>query len=83
MKTGLVSLENAGYTKKQRIAIAQDRPRWNEKVFPRNESERGRSNGPDKLRDYDDVFAAVFVGQMSSRQGESNHGNYQYEANQP
>ena len=52
-------------------------------MFPGDEGERTRRDRAEKLRDHDDVFAAVFVRQMSRRQRKANDRNREHQADKP
>ena len=51
-------------------------------MFPGNDGERSGRDRAEKLRDHDDMFAAVFVRQMSRRQRQTNHRNREHQADQ-
>src|SRR6266567_2012280 len=47
-------------------------------MFPGNDGERSGRDRTEKLRDHDDMFAAVFVRQMSRGQRQTNHRNREH-----
>src|SRR6476659_2835465 len=51
-------------------------------MLPGNDSERSRSDRAEKLRDHDDMFAAVFIRQMSGGQRKANDWNREHQADQ-
>ena len=51
-------------------------------MLPGNDGERGRRDRAEKLRDHDDMFAAVFVRQMSGGQRKANDRNGEHQTNQ-
>src|SRR6188472_3992016 len=51
-------------------------------MLPGNDGERSRCDRAEKLRDHDDMFAAVFVRQMSGGQRKANDRNGEHQTNQ-
>jgi hypothetical protein len=51
-------------------------------MFPGNNGERSGRDGTEKLRDHDDMFAAIFVRQMSRRERQANDRNREHQADQ-
>src|SRR4026209_1951905 len=51
-------------------------------MLPGNDGERSRCDSAEKLRDHDDMFAAVFVRQSSARQRKANDRNGEHQTNQ-